>query len=116
MCLSLSQICGVPFMSRDELDVSLFTIFSILRSLSADDRPLNRLIPLAPSHQFLKPLKKYFEKLDQLDEFTALVDLFKPVMHTLLLIWKHSAHYNVAPRFVTLVLEICNDLIMQVGG
>ena len=34
-------------------------------------------------------------------------------MHTLLLIWKHSAHYNVAPRFVTLVLEICNDLIMQ---
>ena len=34
-------------------------------------------------------------------------------MHTLLLIWKHSAHYNVAPRFVTLVLEICHDLIMQ---
>ena len=43
------------------------------------------------------------------------MDLFKPVMHTLLLIWKHSGHYNVAPRFVTLVLEICNDLIMQVG-
>ena len=42
------------------------------------------------------------------------MDLFKPVMHTLLLIWRHSAHYNVAPRFVTLVLEICNDLIMQV--
>ncbi|GAX83887.1 hypothetical protein CEUSTIGMA_g11312.t1, partial [Chlamydomonas eustigma] len=63
--------------------------------------------------KFLKPLKKYLEKLNQLDEFTALVELFKPVMHTLMLIWKHSGHYNVAPRFVTLVLEICNDLIMQ---
>lgn len=62
--------------------------------------------------KFLKPLKKYLEKLNMLDEFTALVDLFKPIMHTLLLIWKGSKHYG-SPRFVTLVTEICNDLIMQ---
>ncbi len=63
---------------------------------------------------FLRPLKKHLEKLNMLDEFTALVDLFKPVVHTLLLIWKHSDHYRHAGRFVTLMVEICNDLIMQV--
>lgn len=63
--------------------------------------------------RFLKPLKKHLEKLNGLDEFTALVDLFKPIVHTLLLIWKHSDHYNSAARFVTLMVEICNDLIMQ---
>lgn len=64
--------------------------------------------------KFLKPLKKYLEKLNQLDEFPALVDLFKPIVHTLLLIWRYSDHYNKAARFVTLMVEICNDLIMQV--
>lgn len=48
-----------------------------------------------------------------MDEFTALVDLFKPIFHTLMLIWKHSKYYNNASRFVTLVQEMCNDLIMQ---
>ncbi|KAL6747291.1 flagellar outer dynein arm heavy chain beta [Haematococcus lacustris] len=63
--------------------------------------------------KFLKPLRKYLEKLNQLDEFTALVDQFKPVFHTLMLIWKHSQYYNNAARFVTLMQEMCNDLIMQ---
>lgn len=58
---------------------------------------------------------RYLEKLNTLDEFTALVDLFKPIFHTLALIWKHSKYYNSAARFVTLVQEMCNDLIMQVG-
>lgn len=31
--------------------------------------------------QYLKPLKKYFEKLELMDDFTALVDLFKPMVH-----------------------------------
>lgn len=62
--------------------------------------------------KFLKPLKKYLEKLNMLDEFTALVELFKPIIHTLMLIWKGSKHYG-SPRFVTLMVEICNDLIMQ---
>lgn len=68
--------------------------------------------------KFLKPLKKYLEKLNQMDEFVVLVDLFKPIFHTLMLIWKNSKFYNNAARFVTLIQEICNDLIMQVrmGG
>lgn len=42
------------------------------------------------------------------------VDLFKPIMHTLSLIWRHSGHYNTPARFATLLREMCNDLIMQV--
>ena len=63
--------------------------------------------------KFLQPLRKYLEKLNGMDDFQALVDLFKPVFHTLALIWKHSRFYNNAARFVTLVQQACNDLIMQ---
>jgi dynein heavy chain len=64
--------------------------------------------------RFLKLLRKNLDKLNLLDEFVALVPLFKPIFHTMLLIWKHSKYYNTAARFVTLLQEICNDLIMQV--
>lgn len=43
----------------------------------------------------------------------ALTELFKPILHTLLLIWQHSKYWNSAPRLVAIVREICNDLIMQ---
>eukprot|EP00201_Polytomella_parva_P017476 CAMPEP_0175071536 /NCGR_PEP_ID=MMETSP0052_2-20121109/19298_1 /TAXON_ID=51329 ORGANISM="Polytomella parva, Strain SAG 63-3" /NCGR_SAMPLE_ID=MMETSP0052_2 /ASSEMBLY_ACC=CAM_ASM_000194 /LENGTH=4543 /DNA_ID=CAMNT_0016338719 /DNA_START=12 /DNA_END=13643 /DNA_ORIENTATION=- len=63
--------------------------------------------------KFLKPLHKYLDKLELMDEFISLVDLFKPIMHTLLLIWKHSRFYNTSARFVTLMQETCNSLIDQ---
>jgi dynein heavy chain len=63
---------------------------------------------------YLGPLQRYLEKLSLADEFGVLADLFKPVMHTVLLIWKHSKYYNTAARLVILVREICNDIIMQV--
>ena len=34
-------------------------------------------------------------------------------MHSVLLVWKHSRHYNAPGRVVVLVREICNDLIAQ---
>ena len=34
-------------------------------------------------------------------------------MHTILLIWKHSQHYNTPPRLVVLMREISNALINQ---
>lgn len=64
--------------------------------------------------KFLQPLLKPFEKLNMMDEFPALVELFQLIMHLLMLIWKHSKHYNKSARVVTLIQEICNDLIMQV--
>ena len=63
--------------------------------------------------KFLSPLAKYFDKLNMADDFQMLVELFKPIMHTLMLVWKHSKYYNTAARLVVLMREICNDIIMQ---
>ena len=63
--------------------------------------------------KYLKPLRKYLEKLNSMDDFTALTELFKPMFHTMLLIWKHSGYYNTSAKMVTLIRETCNDLIMQ---
>ena len=63
--------------------------------------------------KYLKPLRKYLEKLNSMDDFTALIELFKPMFHTVLLIWKHSGYYNTSAKMVTLIREMCNDLIMQ---
>jgi dynein heavy chain len=64
--------------------------------------------------RFLEPLRKLLEKLNTMDDFVALGDHFKPLLHSMLLIWKLSSSYSSNARFVTLLREICNDLIMQV--
>ncbi|CAD7696266.1 unnamed protein product [Ostreobium quekettii] len=63
--------------------------------------------------KFLSPLRANLDKLNLMDDFPGLADLFKPLMHMIMLIWKHSKYYNKAARVVTLMREICNDLIMQ---
>ena len=63
---------------------------------------------------FLNPLVRYLERLNMSDEFKDLAELFKPIMHLLMLCWKHSRYYNTAARLVVLMREICNDLIQQV--
>ena len=47
------------------------------------------------------------------DSFTEIEELFKPLMHTILLVWKNSKFYNTPARLVVLMREICNDLIRQ---
>lgn len=64
--------------------------------------------------RFLEPLRRMLEKLNTMDDFVALGDQFKPLLHSMLLIWKLSTSYNSSARFATLLREICNDLIMQV--
>jgi len=34
-----------------------------------------------------------------------------PIMHTILLIWTYSQHYNTPSRLVVLIREICNAII-----
>jgi len=63
--------------------------------------------------RYLRPLKRYLEKLSTMDDFPMLVELFKPLMHTLLMVWKHSKNYNTASRLVILMRMISNDLIAQ---
>ena len=43
----------------------------------------------------------------------ALPTLFKPIMHMLLLVWKHSRYYNTPPCLAVIMCEICNDLVEQ---
>ena len=64
--------------------------------------------------RFLKPLRRFLEKINTMDDCVALADLFKPLLHVMLLIWKHSSSYSSSARFATLLREVCNDLIMQV--
>ena len=49
------------------------------------------------------------------EAFGEIKDVFKPLMHTILLIWKNSKFYNTPARLVVLMREICNDLIRQAG-
>ncbi|GBG27447.1 Dynein heavy chain 17, axonemal [Hondaea fermentalgiana] len=64
--------------------------------------------------RYLAMLEPWVNKLQQRNgEFQDLVAHFKPVMHTILLIWKYSDHYNTPARLVVLMREICNALIAQ---
>ena len=35
------------------------------------------------------------------------------MLHVLMLIWKHSKHYNIPNRLVVVVQEMCNSIIEQ---
>lgn len=70
------------------------------------------------NYLFLKTLQEPFEKLEggSANDFDLLHELFYPIMHTILLIWKHSKYYNTPPRLVVLIREICNAIINKARG
>ena len=61
----------------------------------------------------LHTLERSFEKINSEDDFPNLEKLFRPMLHTLLLVWKNSKYYNTPARFVVLMREVCNSLIEQ---
>ena len=67
--------------------------------------------------KFLGTLKPCLAKLDnpiaESAEFQALTEVFRPTVHLIMLVWKHSRFYNTPARLVVLMREICNDLIRQ---
>ncbi|CAM9107555.1 unnamed protein product [Discosporangium mesarthrocarpum] len=63
--------------------------------------------------KYLRTLEDWFDKLNTGDDFPNLFELFKPMLHIILLIWKNSKHYNTPARLVVLMREICNSLIIQ---
>lgn len=72
------------------------------------------LIEANDNNLFLKTLKEPFQHLvDSGTDFTTLHELFIPIMHTILLIWKNSKYYNTPPRLVVLIREICNAIIQK---
>ncbi|KAF4030914.1 Dynein heavy chain C-terminal domain [Phytophthora infestans] len=63
--------------------------------------------------KYLRTLEEWFIRLNNDEDFPALTELFKPMLHIILLIWKNSKHYNTPARLVVLMREICNSLINQ---
>ena len=61
--------------------------------------------------RYLRALEPWFEKLEQVNDFPDLVDLFRPIMHVLLLIWKNSKYFNTPARLVVIMREMCNSII-----
>jgi dynein heavy chain len=63
--------------------------------------------------KYLRTLEVWFQNLNGEDDFPKTMELFKPMLHIILLIWKNSKHYNTPARLVVLMREICNSLIAQ---
>eukprot|EP00961_Rhodomonas_salina_P105516 1420618-Rhodomonas_salina.1 len=61
---------------------------------------------------YLQTIDPFISKLGN-ESFAEVSSVFKPLMHTILLIWKNSKFYNTPARLVVLMREICNDLIRQ---
>ena len=62
---------------------------------------------------YLKALRPQVEKLAGAGELIELGQIFPGLMHTLLMIWKCSKHYNTPNRLAVVLQEISNDIIEQ---
>jgi dynein heavy chain len=64
---------------------------------------------------YLETLQPLFESLtgSTANGPNDVAELFVPIMHTILLIWTYSPHYNTPSRLVVLIREICNAIIRQ---
>ena len=65
--------------------------------------------------RFLMTLEPWFQRLQDADSFEGLASIFRPIMHVLLLIWKHSRFYNTPARLVVVIREICNAVVAKAG-
>jgi dynein heavy chain len=64
--------------------------------------------------KYLATMEDYIFSLNGSDDFPALPEIFRPMMHIFLLIWKNSKHYSKSPaRLVVLLREMCNSIVNQ---
>jgi dynein heavy chain len=63
--------------------------------------------------KYLKTLQFYINQLGADLDFPALVDLFPPMFHTLLLVWQNSKTYSIKKRLSTFLQEVSNAIIYQ---
>lgn len=61
--------------------------------------------------RFLETLRDPLGRLADCDDVRQLPALYRPILHTLMLIWKHSKYFSTPVRMVTLLRKICNDII-----
>lgn len=63
--------------------------------------------------KYMKTLEQFIAALASDLDFSALSDIFAPMMHTLLLIWQNSKTYNTTKRLETILQETANAVIAQ---
>ena len=65
--------------------------------------------------RFLLPLTPWFERLQdpKSETFAKITELFPPILHCLLLIWKSSSFYNTSTQLVVIIQMICNAIIRR---
>jgi len=61
--------------------------------------------------KFLSTLEPYVRKLNENFDLATLPDVYRPLLHTLLLIWKHSKFYNTSARMVVFMRQVVNSII-----
>ena len=64
-------------------------------------------------NNYLKALRPYCERLTQTPEFAELKPIFKPMMHTVMLIWTRCKEFQQPAKLVSLLQQIHNDIIDQ---
>ena len=62
---------------------------------------------------YIEKMEKWFDEVSSSDNFQGLNKLFKPLLYSLLMVWKKSNFYNTPTRLVIVIREICNALIDQ---
>jgi len=66
------------------------------------------------NYKYLTTLSDLFHDLISTGtDLPEVIDLFAPIMQTILLIWQYSQHYNTPARLVVLIREICNAIIIR---
>ena len=65
------------------------------------------------NRKYLGTIKRWVLRLDGNSSFEDMTEIFKPMLHVILLIWKNSKHYNDPPRLMVLIREICNAIVNQ---
>ena len=68
----------------------------------------------ADSARYLRPLRPMLERLATGDDILVLAEQARPLLHTLLLVWAHSRHFNTAGRMVPLLRLILRDVVAQI--
>ncbi|RLN47693.1 hypothetical protein BBJ29_000554 [Phytophthora kernoviae] len=62
---------------------------------------------------YVRPLAKWFTRLADEQSLPEIRNLFRPICHSILLIWKCSRFYNTPARLVVLIRQICNEIIRK---
>ena len=61
--------------------------------------------------KFLATVETYVRSINDNSDFAELPALFRPLLHTLLLIWKHSKFYNTPARLVVFIRQVTNSIL-----